>query len=100
MTTRLILASISLASFGVAAVAAWALRQDRKAKRAAFEFGEQIRTALHGVAELDETVRAERRKRIGKSLDALLADEPGTPDFWAWAERDIAEQDRQAGGPE
>lgn len=97
-TTRILIGSLAVAV--VIGARAWACYEDRKAKRAAFELGEQIRIALHGVEELDETVRAERRKRIGRSLDALLADEPGTPDFWAWAERDIAEQDRQAGGPE
>lgn len=98
MKARTLIGSLAVAA--VIGAAVWACREDRKAKRAAFEFGEQVRTALHGVEELDETVRAERRKRIEKSFDALLADESGTPDFWAWAERDFAEQDRQAGGPE
>ena len=92
--TRIVLASLAVAAFIVAAL----LHGDRKA-RADLEFEDQIRTALHPVEDPDETARREQQERISAMLAAVLADWDD-PTFGAFCERQFIPPSRVTRRPE
>lgn len=98
MSTRILIVPLGLAV--AISARAWAVRQDRNAKRAAaeraafeleehvreLEFEKHVATALQAVADPDELAQVLQQERIKELITGLLNDWPD-PAFGAFCER-------------